>query len=308
MTNGNGKRSPRGTVFPIVEAYGFPYDSTSPEALKTWEAQACPFAGGTCEKQRQYGFGYCSVTYAAKWNNQVQNTYAVCDHRLDGPPVKWAAHDYFGDAEATLVPEVTVTDSPKLNIDFVAFAEGSQATKKYIAIETQAIDLRGGGVGPAWRAWEAGDVANWRSYFTEEAARKGRKDTIDYGVNTGNVYKRLGTQVAVKGEYLKQIEVPLYVVMQQSILQQLRSRVNFTPIQDGDQWDITFAGFEYTGAQEPNGQLKLERAEVVRTTLASYVEAMTSSGEGSALYDEFVAKVQKKLKTSSSQASLFPEL
>ncbi|MEJ2858127.1 MULTISPECIES: hypothetical protein [unclassified Saccharothrix] len=116
---------------------------------------------------------------------------------------------------------MTVTDSPKLNIDYVAFVDSKDwpSERSYIAIETQAIDLRGGGVGPAWKAWEAGDVANWRRYFTEEAARKGRRDTVDYGVNTGNVYKRLGTQVAVKGEYLKQIEVPLYVVMQHSILQ-----------------------------------------------------------------------------------------
>lgn len=309
VTNGNGQRSTRGTIFPIVEAYGFPYESTSPEALATWEAQACPFAGGACEKQRQYGFGYCSVTYAATWNNRVQSTYAVCDHRLDGPPVEWAAKDYFGERKATLVPEVTITDSPKLNIDYVAFVEHSDvpSSKSYIAIETQAIDLRGGGVGPAWKAWEENNVANWRDYFTAEAGRKGRKDTVDYGVNTGNVYKRLGTQVAVKGEYLKQIEVPLYVVMQHSILEQLRGRVNFTPIREPEPWDITFAGFEYTGAREPNGQLKLELVDVVRTTLANYVEAMTSSGGARPLHEDFVARVKKKYKAPASQTELFPE-
>jgi hypothetical protein len=295
----------RGTVFPIVEVYGFPYDSDSPAARETWSEKGCPFAGGLCEKQRQYNYGYCSVTYAATWNNGDQRTYAVCDHRLDGPPVEWAVTDYFGDQAATLVPEVTATASPKLNIDFVAFADDPSAAHgtKLIAIETQAIDLRGGGVGPAWKAWEADDVQNWRAYFTAEAQAKGRRDTVDYGINTGNVYKRLGTQVAVKGEYLKQIDVPLYVVMQHSILQQLRSRINFVPVEEDASWDVTFAGFDYDGSYEANGQLRLELVETVRTTLEDYVQAMASSGESSALREDFVAKVKKKHRQLPNQAS-----
>ncbi|MFB8776846.1 hypothetical protein [Streptomyces broussonetiae] len=292
------RQNGRGTVFPIVEAYGFPYNSSSPSAVETWKERSCPFAGGQCEKQRQYGFGYCSVTYAATWDSGQQRTYAVCDHRLDGPPVDWAVADYFGDRPTTLVPEVMATSSPRLNIDYVAFANDSSSPDgtSLIAIETQAIDLRGGGVGPAWKAWEENDVANWRAYFTQEAQRKGRKDTVDYGVNTGNVYKRLGTQVAVKGEFLKQIEVPLYVVMQHSILQQLRSRINFTSVGVDSAWDITFAGFDYDGTLTPEGQLKLERVETVRTTLEDYISAMTTSRESSALREDFVAKVKRKVK------------
>ncbi|MGK5554330.1 hypothetical protein ACSNOI_22205 [Actinomadura kijaniata] len=302
----NGQ-SRRGTVFPIVEAFGFPYNSDTPEATETWQNQVCPFAGGFCEKQRQYRMGYCSVTYAASWDQGKQRTYAVCDHRLDGPPVQWAVRDYFGEQPVTLVSEVTATSSPKLNIDYVALADDPMAPDgaEVIAIEAQAIDLRGGGVGPAWEAWKAGDVANWRAYFTAEARAKGRRDTVDYGVNTGNVYKRLGTQVAVKGEYLKQIEVPLYVVMQQTILEQLRSRIKFTPIIEGAPWDITFAGFDYDGTIHANGQLRFELVDTVRTTFDNYVEAMTSSRESMALRDDFIAKVRKKMKTGAAQGQLF---
>lgn len=258
----------------------------------------CPFVGGLCEKKRQYDFGYCSVTYAANWDNGQQRTYAVCDHRLDGPPVQWAVTDHFGSREAILVPEVTATPKPKLNIDYVAFADDPKAEggADIIAIETQAIDLRGGGVGPAWEAWENDDVENWRAYFTAEAARKNRRDTVDYGVNTGNVYKRLATQVAVKGQLLAQIDVPLYVVMQQTILQQLRARVNFVPVEDGESWDITFAGFDYAddGLADSNGQLPLRFVESVRTTLDAYVDAMTSSGDSVGLRADFITKARKK--------------
>ncbi|MDH6624402.1 hypothetical protein M2271_002204 [Streptomyces sp. LBL] len=306
MVQSNGQNG-RGTVFPIVEAFGFPYDSAAPEAAKARSEKACPFVGGLCEKYRQYHFGYCSVTYAANWNKGQQKTYAVCDHRLDGPPVEWAVTDYFGSDQATLVSEVMATSKPRLNIDYVAFSDDPSAPDgtRLIAIETQAIDLRGGGVGPAWEAWEADDVANWRAYFTAEAERKGRRDTVDYGVNTGNVYKRLGTQVAVKGEYFKQIDVPLYVVMQHSILEQLRSRINFTPVKDGAPWDITFAGFEYSGDLDSDGKLRLDLVESTRTTLPNYLEAMTSSREGGALRSDFVAKVRKKKKTPPNQQDLF---
>lgn len=303
----SSSQSRRGTFFPIVEAFGFPHDSAAPEAAKAQSDKTCPFAGGSCEKYRQYGYGYCSVTYAATWNEGEQRTYAVCDHRLDGAPVEWAVADYFGDGQATLVSEVMATSKPKLNIDYVAFADDPSAPDetRIIAIETQAIDLRGGGVGPAWEAWEANDVSNWRAYFTAEAERKGRRDTVDYGVNTGNVYKRLGTQVAVKGEYFKQIDVPLYVVMQQSILEQLRSRINFTPVSESEPWDITFAGFEYNGDLDADGRLSLNLVESTRTTLPNYLDAMTSSREGGALRSDFVAKARKKNKTPHNQQNLF---
>lgn len=306
MTQGQGKNG-RGTVFPIVEAYGYSHDSRSPAAIKAQTGKECPFAGGSCEKYRQYGFGYCSVTYAASWNNGERSTYAVCDHRLDGPPVEWAISDFFGSQQATLVPEVMATRKPKLNIDYVAYCDDPAAADgtRIIAIETQTIDLRGGGVGPAWEAWERSDVPNWRSYFTAEAEKKGRRDTVDYGVNTGNVYKRLGIQLVAKGEYLKKIGVPLYVVMQHSIMKQLRSRINFTPVEEGDSWDITFAGFEYEDSPSPEGMYSLGLVEAVRTTLANYVQAVIESHEGTASRSDFVAAARRKAKSAPGQTELF---
>lgn len=185
----------RGTFFPISEAFGFDPHATSEAAADAWRDHRCPFAEGACEKQRQYGYGYCSVIYAAEWDKGVGRKYAVCDHRLDGAPVRWAVNDHFRGADATLVPEVTVLTGPKLNIDYMAYRDDVSAEDSVdmIGIETQAIDLRGGGVGPAWKAWIHGEPERWREYFTEEAATKGRRDRVDYGVNTGNVYKRLGT-------------------------------------------------------------------------------------------------------------------
>lgn len=298
----------RGTHFPIAEAYGYPYDSTSVDAHSVWESQWCPFMESRCEKHKQYGFGYCSVVYSATWDSGTPKAYAVCDHRLDGAPINWAVADHFGSTKASLVPEVTATFSPKLSIDYVAFADDPSCYGgvDLIAIEAQTIDLRGGGVGPAWDAWENNDVINWREYFTREAQEKGRRDTIDYGINTGNVYKRLGTQVAEKGEYFKKIGVPFYVVMQHSILGQLRSRVDFATVKQESSWDITFVSFDYTGAISPNGQLEFEYVDNVRTTLDSYVEAMhTNSAASQVPRSSFIEKVKRKAGQGSAQPRLF---
>ncbi|MEU7656262.1 hypothetical protein AB0C41_30035 [Micromonospora taraxaci] len=285
-------------MYPIVEAYGFPYDSSSPLAHQTWEEKRCPFMGKDCEKKRQYDYGYCSVTYSAEWDRGKQHPYAVCDHRLDGEPIDWAVRDHFGESSARLVPEVTAVLKPRLNVDFVAYRDNPAASEgsDLIAIEAQAIDLRGGGVGPAWRAWEDGNTLEWREYFSREAKAKGRKkDAIDYGINMGNVYKRLGTQVAVKGEFFKEVRVPFYVVTQDRILQQLRSRVDFDTVSVADPWDITFVSFDYDGSLNANGQLSFVFHDAVRTTLPMYVKALTSSRAATTyLRSDFIAKVHKK--------------
>ncbi|MFF7724442.1 hypothetical protein ACFZDB_34540 [Streptomyces luteogriseus] len=299
----------RGRVFPIVEIYGYPHDSGTPEAQAAQEVSHCPFSDNPCEKKKQYSFGYCSVTYQAEWDEQ-QHTYAVCDHRLDGMPTQLAMRDYFGDRPALLVPEVTVTQRPRLNLDYVAYTTNISRPGDItaIAIETQAIDLRGGGVGPAFKAWEAGEPHKWREYFTREAAEKKRKDTVAYGVNTGNVYKRLGTQIAEKGTHLEGISVPLYVVMQQKILEQLRSRVNFTTLSDSDPWNITFMGFDYDGTLLADGRLAMSHMETVRTSIEEYTRAMFSGGGSFITRSDFVSKVKRKAAAQLRQRRDSPGL
>jgi len=258
-------------TFPIVEMFGYPWDSTTAPAKDSARRHWCPFMGLQCEKFRQYGYGYCSVTYAAADDGGQATTYAVCDHRLDGPPLRHVVADHFGALPTTLVPEVVLT-SPRTSFDFVAFEKDN--IENVIAIETQAIDIRGGGVGPAFRAWQDGKPEEWRDYFTREAAEKKRKDNVAYGVNMANIYKRLGLQVAVKGSYLKGVEVPFYVLMQDRPFQYLRRRINFKEV--NSDWDITFITFDYSGAANTDGSLTFSHQQTVRTTVEEYVAAMSA--------------------------------
>lgn len=283
--------------FPIVEIYGYPVDATSPEAQAAWAGRRCPFKGGECEKYRQYRFGYCSVTYAAESDQRAPQTYAVCDHRLDGAPLRHVIADHFKQAAPSveIVPEVTLED-PDMSFDYAAVARVAGSITDVIAIETQAIDLRGGGVGPAWQAWLDEKASDWRAYYTAEATRKGRRDTVAYGVNMANIYKRLGLQVAIKGGYLRGIGVPFYVLMQDLPFQYLRRRIKFAT-GDGP-WDITFITFEYTGARCQDGSLAFEPRQVARTTVAEYVEAMApdaASVDGAR--QEFIARVERKSRS-----------
>lgn len=277
--------------FPIVEAFGHPWDSKTSQAVEAAQSRYCPYSKKECEKYRQYKFGYCSVTYAAADDSGQPHTYAVCDHRLDGPPLDFVVRDHFKDRKTTLVPEIVLTN-PRTSFDYVAFAQDD--VEDIIGVETQAIDIRGGGVGPAWRAWEDGNVGDWRSYFTREALAKGRKDNVAYGVNMANIYKRLGLQVAVKGSYLHGIGVPFYVLMQNRPFEYLRRRIQF-PAATGAKWDITFITFDYTGCKCADGTLEFAHAQTVRTTVAQYVGAMSSDTRlAKSAREDFLNRVKSK--------------
>lgn len=282
----------RGEVFPIVETFGYPANATGLDARDAARLHWCRFADTECEKFRQYGLGYCSVTYAAAADQGVRQTYAVCDHRMDGQPLRDVIQDYFGEAEATLVPEVVLT-KPRQSFDYVGIRVERGEVASAIVIEAQAIDIRGGGVGPAWQAWVKGESEQWREYFTREARAKGRKDTVAYGVNMANIYKRLGLQVSEKGAFLKRIGVPLYVVMQHRPFEYLRKRVPFEPCDEG--WDITFMTYDYTGKQLCDESLEFANISVVRTTLDAYVAALTADTRSSdSDREHFLERVKRK--------------
>jgi hypothetical protein len=282
-----------GRPFPIIEAFGYAADANSKESRQARDRRFCRFTGGPCEKFIQYRFGYCSVTYAAADDEGMRRTYAVCDHRLDGEPIQAVITDHFGrQAEKVrLVAEVTLKN-PRTSFDYVAITVGKGGEiADLAAIETQAIDIRGGGVGPAWKAWMDGRPDSWREYFTADAkARSRRQDIVAYGVNMANIYKRLGLQVAVKGSYLKGIAVPFYVVMQHRPFEYLRRRIRFE--ESVGPWDITFVTFDYTGAQDARGVLEFKRVALVRTSLASYVEGLTGASPGDR--DYFLERVKSK--------------
>jgi hypothetical protein len=105
---------PRGAEqpFPIVEAFGYAWDAVSPERDAAFREKWCRFMGADCEKYRQYRLGSCSVTYAARDDDRVRYTYAVCDHRLDGEPVQHAIRDHFPTSARRIytATEVVLTD------------------------------------------------------------------------------------------------------------------------------------------------------------------------------------------------------
>jgi len=271
------KAAGREQVFPIVEAFGYAADADTPESRAARKTQTCPFTRTLCEKMVQYRYGYCSLTYAAADDENQRRTYAVCDHRLDGGPVDTAIVDHFG-ARAKyvqIIPEVSIAE-PRMSFDYSAITLDASGTITDVAvIETQAIDIRGGGVGPAWRAWLDGSSDRWREYYTAEALTKKRKDKVTYGVNMANIYKRLGLQVAVKGTFLKGIKVPLYVVMQHRPFEYLRRRITFQEANGA--WDLTFMTFDYTGKKNADGTLEFAHVQTIRSTLADYVAAMTAA-------------------------------
>lgn len=292
----------REAVFPLVEAFGFSVESKSAGAVSAKNNKTCPFAENKCEKYRQYKFGYCSVLYSARDDEQKRFKYAVCDHRLDGPPLRKVLLDHFGQTVTPeLVPEIKLHEL-RTSIDYVAFQRDSAGQiSNPIAIETQAIDLRGGGVGPAWKAWEDGNTANWREYFSREANEKGRKDTVAYGVNMANITKRLGLQITVKGAYLKSMQIPLYVVMQDRPFAYLHRRIPFRTVAETEPADIIFVTFDYDETIDTNGSLSFSHKRTLKTTLALFSDALSKeNGNAEEQRTQFIDTIEKKARTTNT--------
>ena len=113
------------SAFPIVEIFGHKWDSISLEMQAATQRKWCPFANVACEKYRQYHFGYCSVRYAAAGDSHDAQIYAVCDHRLDGPPLRHVVIDHFGTSETTIVPEI-VLNNPRTSFDSPAISKSDR--------------------------------------------------------------------------------------------------------------------------------------------------------------------------------------
>lgn len=283
---------PSGTrPFPLAEVYGFVRELPTYEARQNYAAKHCPFTESACEKYVQYGYGYCSVVYKAA-NDARPEIYAVCDHRLDGAPVERAILDYFGTTKGVeRVSELTFSQ-PSQSFDYVAYrpSDGS-----FVAIETQAIDIRGGGVGPAWQSYVDGHPRDWRAYFTVEAEAKARRDSVDFGVNMANIVKRFGLQVAVKSGLLRSVGSALYAVIQDRCFSYLATRVRADWHDDPSRpWDICFLTFEYTGVVFPNGQLEMSPARTFRTTYESYARALSET-TSAVTREQFIRAIEAKL-------------
>jgi hypothetical protein len=284
------------TPFPIVEVFGYEKHLSTPEARQSFADMHCPFADNPCEKYLQYGFGNCSVLYKTRYDRTPQ-VYATCDHRLDGVPVRHALSDYFGENERVRLTSELKFTNPDQSFDFIGI---DTATDDFIVIETQAIDLRGGGVGPAWESIFEGKPAEWRQYFSREALQKKRKDNIAYGVNMANITKRLGYQVADKGSLLRQMGVKLYVIAQDICFRYFASRIpsEWTTDRNGD-WDITFITFDYTGSILTDGKLEIAYRQTMRTTHLSFSEAISRS-TSNLTRDDILKRVKEKLRRQST--------
>lgn len=282
--------------FPIAEVFGYEKHLSTPEARQAFADMHCPFAHNPCEKYLQYGFGNCSVRYKTKFDESPQ-IYATCDHRLDGAPVRRALTDYFGENEQVRLTSELKFTKPDQSFDFIAI---DTATDDFIVIETQAIDIRGGGVGPAWESIFEGKPAEWRQYFSREALRKKRKkDDIAYGVNTANITKRLGYQVANKGALLCRMGVKLYIVAQDICFRYFASRIpaEWTTDRDGN-WDITFITFDYTGNVLTDGKLEIVYRQTMRTTHLSFSKAISRS-TSLLTKEDILKRVKEKLRRRS---------
>lgn len=259
--------------FPIVEAFGYPPDAETEQAKRARERCWCPFTEQACTKLISPAkTGICSIRYSAEGFGDT--TWAVCQHRLKGPPFREAVKRHFGPAtkDAELVTELRI-DEPRMSLDGVgALVDDEGAVVDLLGIEAQTIDTRGGSLQPAWEAFTQGRPDRWRDGYP-----KGPK----FGVNTTNVWKRLLPQVMNKGRLYRGWDSKLYVVVQDPVFQFIARRMPLErlPRQAAGKAEIVWLLWDYEEGQprDPDtGMLRSEIAEAVYTTIDQVEQAFVN--------------------------------
>lgn len=278
--------------FPIAEAFGYPPDATTEQAQDARARCWCPFMDRPCTKLLSAaGTGICAIRYRAEGFDET--TWAVCQHRLKGPPFQDALDRHFGvrAKEASLVTELRLNE-PRMSLDGVGALESKVSDEvDLVGIEAQTIDTRGGSLKPLWSAYIKGRPAKWKDAYPGGAK---------FGVNTTNVWKRLLPQVMNKGRLYRGWESRLYVVLQDPVFQFISRRMPLErlPRQAASKAEIIWLLWDYEEGpvtDPATGMLLSGVGDAVYTTIdqveAAFVKIAFTPRT------EFVRRLRRKLKT-----------
>lgn len=281
--------------YPVAELFGFPPDADTAEARAARRARACPFKGGECTKLRSaVATPICSLRYRAE-GLESEIIWATCANRLAGEfdAVRGLAFGAEADA-ARIVREVKIKN-PALSFDGVVLLVEPDGETRFVGIEAQTIDTRGGKVKPLWEAYADGAPDRWRDRYPARPT---------FGVNSANVWKRLLPQVINKGRMYADWETQLYVLVQGSLLQFIRRRMRMDELsaQEAHRAQIIWLPWDYSGGTDPDGSLRTAQGQPVLTTLDRVESAFTTVA--AAQRAVFVKKALGKLERDDRTVEL----
>jgi hypothetical protein len=205
---------PRSEKNDIAEIFGFAPDDLSPERLKQWKSQLCPFVDEKCSKvnhDKSIVYGVCSVTYGG-------GEIIVCPKRLycdNYSTIRAVANDAFGSLPLLFydqaieaiandtIPntyliafgqksgkEVSVQSSrqDRISMDWVIAKIVNRAVTEMAGIEVQTIDITNN-----YRD-------TWQAYKELGTGKVTQIPASKHGMNWANVHKRLIPQLIRKGK------------------------------------------------------------------------------------------------------------
>jgi hypothetical protein len=255
--------------YPVAELFGFPPDADTPDARTAREARACPFKGGDCTKLRSAAATpICSVRYRAE-GLESEIIWATCANRLAGEFQAVRDLAFGPDAGAARIVREVKIKNPALSFDGVVLLVEADGEVRFVGIEAQTIDTRGGKVKPLWEAYADGEPERWRERYPARPT---------FGVNSANVWKRLLPQVINKGRMYADWDTQLYVLLQGSVLQFVRRRMHLDELsaQEAPRAQIVWVPWDYVGGANPDGSLRTALGQPVLTTLQQVERAFTT--------------------------------
>ena len=271
---------------PLGEVFGYPIESKTLEAKKSWEQKLCPFgdAGAKCTKDKvKDPLGVCSVIYSSAKPPTITCPIRFKEsHKIASD----AAHFFFPEGTKwKVIPEVRLTDADNRaagNIDMVLVSlnvDGSVAD--FGCVEIQYVYISGN-VRKPFDEFMRGDKPNSQLDWTKEDLYP-RPDFLS------SSRKRLVPQLMYKGGILSAWGKKQAVVLDRAFLDSL------PPLKPVSQKTSDLAWLVYElKPDEENEKWQLMLDEVIYTSFAETMTHLSIAEPGP--LSLFEAKLAKKVE------------
>lgn len=234
--------------FPVAELFGFPTDDTSDVARHFRDGQLCPFLDAPCVKKSEgMRLGTCSM------RRRDGDPIVICPKRFaeNGEELPGIiAREAEPPHELTVVPEVRVGRLGRMDWLLARLDDNGYPVGAIYGVEAQAVDTTGS-LRPYVEAFLAGH--DWQAI------------EHPHGINWRNVYKRIVPQLLAKGRLFEAQNSRLYVVMQDLLVNYLKTDMRIEAARPGENPNVIFYSFRLTPAL--GGARELQLVERFATTL-----------------------------------------
>ena len=268
----------------VIELFGKPTANEHDKWADIVRAQYCPYLDRPCIKVRksqpEISIGTCSVLYGRKKNPIIICPFRLLERRQIFTDCLHMLSTHEPGNELHIVPEVSV---PGGSVDYFLVSVRDSKVRDFVGIELQTLDTTG-------TVWPA------RQKFLEKVNVVKEDSPVwkTYGMNWKMTAKTILIQLHHKIQTFEAINKRLALVIQDFLLDYLRSQFQFSHLRNARQGD-PMQFHAYRMARQPDGSYRLELVERLSTDSEGIAVCLGLQAEAKVELEKIIEQIESKL-------------